>query len=409
MNQVILTPNSDYSSLQEERVAIVRTTDRAVFKECRRRWDWSSHLRQNLQSKILATPLWMGTMMHFALEDFYGQKKYRTAANAVDAYCYAYLQWQKRSRAAIPDDWTESAIMCKAMLDYYENFFAPKRDAYPTLIYKDVLQTEVNVKIEVPWETLYQVAAADRVERIKTQYDKIYYSLQFDRVAIDQYNQLWIVEYKSAKTISASHFLTDPQITAYLAAAHIVYGEEFDIGGVLYQQHRKDIPKGPRILKAGTVSVAQNQVTSHALYRKALLDTYGAIENVPDGNIDFLNSLAEKETEFEDTYVRRDLITRNIQSLNSFFELAAMEIVDMLDPQLLIYPNLTRACAAMCSFWGPCINKDDGEDYEWSLAQDFEQRPTSYDNWRKYLPNAKDFTWSVPDISNKFSIINEDL
>lgn len=379
------------------RTAVIRTTDRAVFKECRRRWDWSSHLRQNLQPITTAAPLWMGSMLHYALEDFHGENIYRTPAHAVEAYTYAFLCHIQKSKETIPDDWIELTQLCMNMMAYYSDYWLPRRthdETYPTLNYKGKLQTEVNVKMQIPWETLEAVAPKERVERIKQNYDEIYYSLQFDRVAIDQYGQVWVVEYKSAKSIQTAHYLTDPQITAYLCAAELLYGETHSVAGVMYQQHKKAYAKIPQPLKSGKISVAQNQATSHALYREALIAAYGDVKTAPKENIDYLNNLALEETSLYDPFVRRDLVTRNVDCLNNFFEMTAMEVVDMLDPQLLIYPNLTRQCSAMCSFWGPCVAKDSGDDFKDYLTESFQERPTSYDNWRHYLPPA-DFNWTI--------------
>lgn len=380
------------------RTAVIRTTDRAVFKECRRRWDWSSHLRNNLQPTATAAPLWMGSMMHYALEDFHGMNLYGSPSRAVEAYVYAHVATHK----SLPEDWMDLTQMCMNMMEYYSTYWLPPRDvddSYPTLILPNgEIQTEVNVKMEIPLETLEQVASKERVERIKQEFDKIEYSLQFDRVALDKHGHLWIVEYKSAKAITTAHYLTDPQITAYLAAAELLYGDKYQIAGVMYQQHKKAFAKIPQPLKSGKISVAQNQATTHPLYRQALIQTYGGVGNAPKENVDYLNNLALEETSLYDPFIRRDLVSRNDASLSNFFENAAMEVVDMLDPELLIYPNLTRTCSAMCSFWGPCVAKDGGDDYTAYLKEAYEERPKVYDTWRDALPEPKSFTWTIQSL-----------
>lgn len=53
----------------------IHTSDRGTFKQCRRRWNWSSPTRLNLVPKPsvygLYVPFWFGTGIHHALERFY--------------------------------------------------------------------------------------------------------------------------------------------------------------------------------------------------------------------------------------------------------------------------------------------------------------------------------------------------
>src|SRR4051812_22681517 len=68
---------------RQERVAIIRTSDRTGFRRCRRRWGWSSHLKGNLAPREAISPLWFGSGFHFALEDFHGPRQY---ASPIDAF-----------------------------------------------------------------------------------------------------------------------------------------------------------------------------------------------------------------------------------------------------------------------------------------------------------------------------------
>lgn len=53
----------------------IHTSDRGTFKDCRRRWDWSSPARMNLTRKVrihgITWPLFFGTAIHYALERYY--------------------------------------------------------------------------------------------------------------------------------------------------------------------------------------------------------------------------------------------------------------------------------------------------------------------------------------------------
>src|SRR5215471_11175705 len=53
----------------------IHASDRGTFKRCRRKWDWSSPMRRNLQPNVeMMRPdknLWFGTGIHYALAQYY--------------------------------------------------------------------------------------------------------------------------------------------------------------------------------------------------------------------------------------------------------------------------------------------------------------------------------------------------
>lgn len=51
---------------------IISNSDRSCFKFCRRKWDFGSPNRMNLRVKTKQGPLWLGSLIHNCLEDFYG-------------------------------------------------------------------------------------------------------------------------------------------------------------------------------------------------------------------------------------------------------------------------------------------------------------------------------------------------
>lgn len=360
-----------------ERVAVIRTSDRIAFKQCRRKWGWSSHLKGNLEPKQRANPLWLGSGIHYALEDYHGRNLYGSASNALQAYAQAY---QKFEPHAMPDDWMMLLEQGIGMMDYYP-LWLEGRNPLPTFVDEGVPQLEVSIKVDLPkqllknWETI--------------PYDKVVYSLTLDRVIEDENGLLWIVEYKTAKAIQTMHYMTDPQVGAYIWAAEHVYKKP--VGGVIYMQFRKDLPKGPRQLKNGHISVAQNQRTTHRLYRQALVDVYGTIMKAPMENITYLNELAAGEDENQDAFIRRDVIHRNTNSSVSEARKILLEVGDMLDPNLSMYPNPTRDCSFMCPFLSACVGMDDGSDYEGELALSMVNRPAEYDGWRIHLPAPETF------------------
>ena len=360
----------DVEETSEGRIAIIRTTDRSTYRRCRRKWGWSSHLRGNLEKRTKPSPFWTGSGFHFALEDFHGEKKYE---NIVDAF-YAYTEATKRyDKKNLPGDWQEQRELAVGMLQYYQDEWLPQRDPFKTFIHNGIPQTEVNFRIDLPWEPG------------KFGYDKVVYSGTIDRVIIDANGLLWLVEYKTAKIIQTLHLENDFQVSAYVwAGTHLYPG--YQVAGVVYQQHRKVVPHDPAWTHSG-FSCDKKQLTTPKRYRDSLIKTYGSVENSPGKNIDFLNSLTTAEDGDWSKYVRRDWSERNEHQCRAEGVKILLELDEMLNPDLPLYPNPTRDCHYLCDFVGPCVSIDDGGDWEYELDALMKTKDRSYDSWRKYLPS----------------------
>jgi hypothetical protein len=363
------------------RAAIIRTSDRANFKQCRRKWGWSSHLKMNLGPIHLAGPLWFGSAVHYALEDFHGYNRFGSAERAFKAYCIATAKNYVRD---LPSDYLELYALGKALMHYYENYWLKYKPMDQTYWEDGVPQVEVNFEIPIP------IDCSDIVynHAKNLDIDTILYRGTIDKVAIDENGELWCGEYKTAKVVAVQHYKTDPQISAYMWAMAQIY--QRPVAGILYHQFIKRLPEPPRILSSGKVSTAKNLTTSYPLYRERLIDLYGSVETAPNANIEYLWTLASAENEDRDKYIQRDKIHRTTQQVASQRDLIILELEDMLNPDLPLYPNPTRDCSRMCSFESPCVSIDDGADWEFELETDYTERDLKVDRlWRSRLPDAQ--------------------
>lgn len=394
------------------RAIIIRTSDRIAFKSCRRKWGWSSHLKQNLGSKYLASPLWFGSAIHFALEDFHGYNYFGRPARAFMAYCIAT---SKQFTRDLPDDAQEHYDMGVKMMDYYvdhwlrfrrrsETYWAPPTptgddtidmggygptlpngEANPNFHPSWQPQVEVNFEIPIPLEehpVLRAYAEANGA-------DCVLYRGTIDRVGIDPEGNLWVIEYKTAKRAENFHYQTDPQITTYCWATAHTYKRH--TAGVAYYQFIKNAPEAPRILSNGKISTASNLVSSAPLYRATLERMYGSNEGVwPAANKDKLTEFMMQETEHKDRFIQREYVRRNTHMVNAEAQKILLEVEDMINPDLPLYPNPTRECSRFCSFLGPCVTMDDGGDWEWELEREFSSRDQDPERlWRKRLPSIE--------------------
>ena len=384
----------------------IRTSDRIAFRNCRRAWNWSfakgpngpegegegegSGRGRGRESSELQTPLWFGTGFHFALEDFHSDA-YRRYGGGYEAFeAYARACQISGGERGVPDNLRENLDQAKEMLDYYEAWLEyPGRPKFKTFIWNGRPAVEVPFEIPLP----YRQGDASIIGKhmISRRIDLIVYRGHIDRIAVDEYGQLWIMEYKTAAQYRLYHLDIDPQVTAYLWAARILWPDEA-WGGVMYQQHHKNPPKPPRILKNGSLSTAATQNTSGPLYRRTLEALYGTVDRAPPPQREFYGKLMTQESESQDKGVRWDAIGRSTKQLASEETKIRQELEDILNPWIPMYPNPGDRCR-WCAFQQACISYDSGYDYQEILEQTTKPREVyGVDSWKQHLP--------LPFISN---------
>lgn len=355
----------------------IRTSERLLFRRCRRLWGWLSPLRMGLEVKVRPDYFWFGTGMHYALEDYHGVNTYGHPAKAFWAYYHAC----KESKQLPP---TAADLICVGigMMEYYADFWlaGKSRDPLKTLILPNG-QPATEVRFEIP----LPVKGPNG--------EDVVYRGTLDGLIEDEHNRVWIKEYKSAKAFRVYHFDTDDQITAYCWATKCILPDR-EVAGVCYQQHKKDFPNPPRILKTtGRVSTAEHQKTNYALYLATLIDIYGSWDCFPDDNKAYLNKLAADDTEDGDKYIQRDWITRNEHQLAAQGEKIMLELEDILNPNLPLYPNPSKDCSWQCPLEAVCVAMDDGSDWS-SLLKALTTPKTGFeqqeqDKWRNHLPHPQ--------------------
>lgn len=358
-------------------IIYIRTSERLLFRRCRRLWGWNSPHKMNLEVASKPDYFWFGTGMHYALEDYHGVKQYGHPSVAFQAYTMATLAAKQA-----PDTWKELTSLGIEMMSYYADYWlsSRKRDSMDAWVYNGVPQTEVRFEIELPIRG--------------PQGQRVMYRGTIDAMYMDEEGQLWVKEYKSAKAFRLHHFDTDDQITAYCWAAECIYGRP--IAGVVYQQHRKQLPKPPAILASGKVSCNKQMSTSYAMYREVLMDVYGDPKYFPADNMKYLNDLAVGEESDADPFIRRDLIYRNQYQAAAQGEKILLEIEDILREDLPLYPNPSKDCSWLCPLESVCVAMDDGSDYESLLTALTVNREEVNESWRQMLPNPQDPSLQAP-------------
>ena len=352
----------------------IRNSDRGTYRRCRRKWDFQSALRQNLVALgEQRAPLWFGSGFHFALEDFHGYNKFGDPRRAFDAYVEA------TNPGTLPPDIEDHLKLAEGMLEYYVELWLPKHPGFETLYVDGKPQVEVDVQLDITnslWEfltiTYGDEYAGNWWERVRARYApdedfNIAVGQTFDRVCVDSDGRIWGQDYKTAKQMSPRGDLErNGQASQYYWALNQFYGVWAE--GMLWQQHLKTAPEPPAPLKMGGFSLAKNQSTTYSLYHKAIIDKFG---KVPKGYVEILNHLASLDTDDGDKYIRRDYIRKNEHHGRAEERHIFLEVHEMLDPDIPIYPNPTRDCGWECNYRDVSSMMDDGSDYQYMLDTEF--------------------------------------
>jgi len=355
-------------------IAYIRTSDRSAFKRCRRKWGFQSGLKQNLDLRDRPIYFWIGSACHFALEDYHGYNFYGSPIDALGAYVEAQKQFSRANKLKMPDGYEEQVAIGEGILTHYLQW-VQNRGCYDTLWIDGEPQVEVRctVELNIPKEYLNYCG-----------YSKAFYQGTLDRVAVID-GQIWVQDWKFYKSISdMPHLDFDPQMGAYIWLGNAVYQQPIE--GAILQQFRKDLPNQPRILKNGTISAAQNQKTTHSLYRDALIKMYGNVNKAPPANITLLDEMAAQEGHDRDDFIRRDRTRRTQNQQESEGTKILMEVMDMINPDIAMYPNPTRDCSWDCQLQDVCLMMDRDDYWQDVLEELTAQRTADSDDWRDYLP-----------------------
>jgi hypothetical protein len=299
-------------------IPIIRTSERRKKKRCE--WAWRMAYREGLVPKgTPATPLWFGTGIHEALAQWYRPGLER-GIHPADFW----LDW-------VEDEYVNAKELGEAMLVGYVD----KYDIDETW---DVIGTEEPFQINIP-NRIPDLATAlsDKRDILAI------YAGTFDGVYRDLIDgAIWLMEHKTAKTISLRHLPLDDQAGSYWAVASRIL------------QARGILRKGDRI-----------EGIMYNFLRKALPDSRPVNEEGQHLNKNGSVSKSQPSPLFVREPVYRDRRERATQLRRIQDEALEMDIARSQPDRII--KNPTSDCSWDCSFYDMCLlhEKGDGswEDY----------------------------------------------
>lgn len=351
----------------------IHISDMTSFKECRRKWHFSSLLQLGLERDVVYPPFFTGRAVHYCLEQYYEhwgggtmdaqefmrQELARFLKRELEDVNFENLWEDERTKIE------EQIELISGMLDHYviwtRSNQGPWMDSNLEFI---ALETEFSVPLRNP-ETGRPSS-------------RVYLAGRFDGLVKRRDNgTYWLWETKTARTPKEliKTLGNSEQTGAYIYAAQELTGQR--ISGVLYNILRKKVPTQPRILNNGMLSVAKQIDTTAQYYLAAVRAHHQGQEGFDNDFIikhygDIIQHLLDKEQ--ESPFFVRIPVRRTIREIESLHERVWQVALEMVRPSTPLYTNASWKNCGNCPFQGPCIAWEAGGDYEAILRAEYRPR-----------------------------------
>lgn len=338
----------------------IHISDVRTFRSCRRRWDWSSPLRGNLEPAVPYIPFFTGKAFHAALEYYY--RDAIPFAETVDKY----LASEEANMAEIVELWPDEVDAFNEQVDLIRDiiYHYSLWQAQDTRKYSDrnlefiSLEQAFDIPLPLPDGTDHPTL------RMAGRFDGI--------VKHRETGQYWIWETKTTRSIAelTRSLSNDEQCGVYMYAASKMM--DVPIAGVLYNIVRKKAPVYAKVLTSGKLSKAASIDTTAFHYLTAVKETHPdwTDEEIVDEYGDFMASLIENESK----YFQRFPVYRSATELKMLMQNIYHTASEMVDPNLKIYPAPSWLNCNFCSFRSPCLAMNAGSNYEVLLEAEFVNR-----------------------------------
>lgn len=338
----------------------IHISDVRSFKQCRRKWDWSSPLRQNLEHIVTYAPFFTGKAIHYAMQQYYENGE--EMCSAAERYIKEEIERMQQVGAlwdVEKERIEDQTALVYGMLAHYQSWARTEKGVWSDQNLNFIaLETEFDVPLHNP-----RGRASARVH-LEGRFDGV--------VQRKDDGTFWIFETKTTRSIKElqDSLYNDEQAGAYMIAASRIIGER--ISGVLYNILRKKVPTMPQVLQNGTLSRRADADTTaeafvEAAFRQHPEDSHEQIIEYYKDYIDML--LAKGNTFFERTPVYRT--PAEMVQLEKQLWIVALEMVRPTTP---IYPAPSWLNCRFCSFRGPCLAMNAGADFGYILNEEYRVR-----------------------------------
>lgn len=346
---------------------VIRPSDRAAFKRCRRAWDLGSRSRQNYELARPAQAFDFDQAMHDALALYYFPGMWAwDREGVVPTVLDGFIRSMETQRAAClearalsgeeEEAWGASLELGLGMLEHYA-LWAPTIDRFEPVR----VATDFEVNIPDPSRPGQDLAAPGTSPLVP-----IRYRGRADVLALDGYDAYWVIDHRIAGETWADidQLLLDEEgAAACWAFQHFDPGMK--IAGVIYNELRKAVPDE---LPAGRVP-ARSVLTKPDVVQKLLPRIQ------PRGL--YKQAVREPESRVEqqgNAFFRRTAIARSQTELEHAGRQIALEAIEIANPDVPPYPNPIWENCRACAYRPPCVAMSEGAGAGPILASSYRKR-----------------------------------
>jgi len=336
----------------------IHISDIRTFRACRRKWNWSSPLKENLEPQVPYAPFFVGRAVHYCLEWYYGPA-HRPVWDSLDQFLNNETKIAGDLWAAEQASWDESVELVQEMLMHYQLWV----QVDPTGFRDETLEF---MDLEVPFNVpMYHPETGKQDENIRLEG-------RFDGIVFHKpTGTYWIWECKTARSIGelAKSLENDEQAGAYIYAAQQL--KNIPITGILYNILRKKAPTHPRILDSGYVSKAKGDFSPFSYIADIR-------RNHPDWDWDtireYYGSVFSDMSIIENGFFARYPIKRTPKEITQLVANLYWTAQEMIDPDTKLYPSPTFIQCNFCMFRAPCLTMNRDGDYSALLRSEYQKR-----------------------------------
>lgn len=383
----------------------LHTSERRAFRSCRRRHDWA--YREMYYPIVTPPALEFGVAFHKAMEHYYeplmwGKSREAQLGLALKAFkdeCGIQLRRYRKlngePEVAVLEDYKARLELGLGMIRYYSEEISPQYDIGFTPV-------EVEVAFEIPvldpqgealwckcdicqkkWQA-YQTQQTGLSNHPNFLFEEFWQGLpvtyggRLDMLAKDKHGRYWIFDWKTTSRLldegkEESFLELDDQIASYCWALRTL---GIPVAGFVYVEIKKAFPQAPIELKRPyrgckysqnkqwmtTYDIARRHVEEHdaAAYDEGLYDEY-------------LMWLLHEGPKFH----QRFQIHKNENEIAEIGHNVYLEACDMIGNSR-VYPQPGRFSCPSCLYRQPCLGKNQGEDYVYTLDTLFEKKTKHY-------------------------------
>lgn len=400
----------------------LHTSERRAWRGCRRRWNWS--YREMYYPIVTPKALEFGVAFHRAMESFYDPIMWGISFEAQQGLALKHFRdvcdqqlkrYQKligkEAEVDVLEDYKERRELGINMIKFYTETVSPQYDlefkpievevAFEVIVKgphgetiwckcdrcwnkwfkleetaKEFNEWQSNIDLKVAWKSL-----SKRIEHFRSVYFTglpVTYGGRLDMLAQDKIGRYWIFDWKTTARMlnegTEEAFLElDDQIASYCWALR-----EYNIpvSGFVYVEIKKAYPKPPERLtrpyKGRNFSTNKQNLTTYAMAYDTFFtqDTEALNEGLYDDYLAWLKAEGPK-------FHQRHQIHKNSHELDEIGKNIYLEALDMVGKPN-VYPMPGRFSCGTCLFRQPCLGKNMGEDYLYTLDSLFEVHKNHY-------------------------------